>query len=202
MCEKRPDGVVTTTGAADLDHLAEAGRLVGMEGCHGNGDKSDNRPENLRWATHVENEQDKDLHGTRYQRNRKRCPYGHPLEAPNLTSSGTARGHRVCWACSKAHDYGRYCKAYGKPFDFQAEADEYYRRIMAGDTGTRHKSCPRGHLLDHPNLCRGLAAKGKKGCLACKRAQNNAQDAKRAGRDFDFQTVADRHYERIMAAAA
>ena len=36
----------------------------GMEACHGNGVRTDNRLINLRWATHSENEADKRLHGT------------------------------------------------------------------------------------------------------------------------------------------
>lgn len=40
-------------------------RPEGMEVAHGNGDVNDNRPANLRWATHVENEADKVIHGTR-----------------------------------------------------------------------------------------------------------------------------------------
>jgi hypothetical protein len=37
---------------------------------HGNGDHSDNRPDNLRWATFVENEADKANHGTSLQGDR------------------------------------------------------------------------------------------------------------------------------------
>lgn len=36
----------------------------GMEACHNNGDASDNRPENLRWDTHHNNNQDRLKHGT------------------------------------------------------------------------------------------------------------------------------------------
>lgn len=35
----------------------------GMEACHNNGDASDNRPENLRWDTHLENNRDRKRHG-------------------------------------------------------------------------------------------------------------------------------------------
>jgi hypothetical protein len=35
----------------------------GMECCHNNGNASDNRPENLRWDTHHQNNQDRKLHG-------------------------------------------------------------------------------------------------------------------------------------------
>ena len=38
-------------------------RPEGMEACHGNGNASDNRLENLRWDTHFENNQDRKRHG-------------------------------------------------------------------------------------------------------------------------------------------
>jgi len=39
-------------------------RPLGMEGCHNDGNKNNNKVSNLRWATHQENEQDKIEHGT------------------------------------------------------------------------------------------------------------------------------------------
>jgi len=36
---------------------------IGQEACHNNGDASDNRPENLRWASHKENNRDRKRHG-------------------------------------------------------------------------------------------------------------------------------------------
>jgi hypothetical protein len=39
-------------------------RPDGMEGCHNNGVRNDNRLSNLRWDTHVNNESDKEQHGT------------------------------------------------------------------------------------------------------------------------------------------
>lgn len=55
-------------------------RPLGTEACHNNGIRSDNRATNLRWATHVENEADKERHGTRTNRGEK-----HPLS--RLTES-------------------------------------------------------------------------------------------------------------------
>jgi len=37
---------------------------AGMECCHRNGDKTDDRAENLRWGTHCDNIRDKLIHGT------------------------------------------------------------------------------------------------------------------------------------------
>jgi len=45
-------------------HAFVGPRPEGMWAAHGNGDKSDNRVENLRWATHLENMQDQIKHGT------------------------------------------------------------------------------------------------------------------------------------------
>ena len=171
----------------------------GMECCHGNGNPADNHLQNLRWGTHSDNMQDMLRHGTNAKRSRIACPLGHLLAVPNLRAKVTASGHRTCLACSRANDYGRYCKIYGLPFNRRAEADEYYRRIMAGDPGNRHKTCKRGHLLDPPNIPKAAADRGKIACLACRRTGNNRHDARKAGRPFDFQAVSDLHYKRIMA---
>lgn len=168
-----------------------------MECCHGNGDGFDNRLVNLRWDTHAANMEEQRRH--RAERGAT-CPQGHLLAEPNLTKPN-GRGYRDCLACHRARNYCQYRKRTDRPFDFRAEADEYYRRIMAGDTGNRVKTCMRGHRLEHPNLAVAQAAKGRRSCLACNRARNNRHDARRAGQPFDLQAVSDQHYERIMAGA-
>lgn len=45
----------------------------GMNGAHNNGRPDDNRLENLRWATHLDNCHDKELHGTDQRGERHGC---------------------------------------------------------------------------------------------------------------------------------
>lgn len=63
---------------------------------------------------------------------------------------------------------------------------------------TRKTRCPRGHALVAPNLTASCLAIGRRQCLACNRAHSNAKYARRRGRPFDFQSVADAHYAQIM----
>lgn len=62
--------------------------------------------------------------------------------------------------------------------------------------------CPYGHALAAPNLTAWFAAKGRRNCLACSRARAARQRAERVGATFDFQAVADRYFEQVMAAVA
>jgi hypothetical protein len=54
-------------------------RPDGQEACHGDGNPLNNRLENLRWDTHLANEADKTIHGTR--------PVGERAGASVLTTS-------------------------------------------------------------------------------------------------------------------
>lgn len=56
----------------------------GMEGAHGNGRHTDNRPENLRWATHRENVADAVKHGT----------HGRPIGSCNHVRAGRPPANR------------------------------------------------------------------------------------------------------------
>jgi hypothetical protein len=70
----------------------------GMEGCHNNGDPSDNRLANLRWDTRSNNALDAVAHGTHTQRRKTHCPQGHAYTAENIAPSSWPGG-RVCKAC-------------------------------------------------------------------------------------------------------
>lgn len=58
--------------------------------------------------------------------------------------------------------------------------------------------CPRGHRLEHPNLCAHQVKRGKKQCLSCAR-ENSA--AYRKGRPFDKE-LADNRYKKLMTGGS
>ena len=107
-----------------------------MEGCHNNGDRADNRLENLRWDTPKANNSDKEEHGTVYQHDKTHCPNGHRLELPNLTGwalrgSAKKKPYRRCLSCDRART-----RIYDNPelkCHFQEVADSYYRDLMEVD---------------------------------------------------------------------
>lgn len=101
----------------------------GMECCHGPGGPSDNRLENLRWDTRVENARDQVRHGTNFRINTTHCPLSHRLSFPNLIE---ADGHRKCWSCARADARVADAKKRGLPMpDRQAIADRLYVVTMA-----------------------------------------------------------------------
>lgn len=107
-------------------------RPRGKEGCHNDGNPTNNRATNLRWDTRSANHLDKQRHGTDAHRNRVACPREHLLKAPNLKSSAWKHGHRECLACSRARSMEHYyLRTYGgvRAYDFAAAADCYYAEI-------------------------------------------------------------------------
>lgn len=73
----------------------------GQEIRHLNGDRMDNRLDNLCYGTRAENVQDAVRHGTQWKVALTHCPHGHPYDD---TNTGYARGHkdnfkRVCLTC-------------------------------------------------------------------------------------------------------
>lgn len=74
-------------------------RPEGMETRHLDGDKTNNRADNLTYGTRAENMQDAVEHGTHFslrQVTKTHCPKGHPL----VSDYRNRRGSRVCRPCA------------------------------------------------------------------------------------------------------
>ena len=111
--------------ASDLGGVRSVDRIV--ECCHGNGNKQDNRPGNLRYDTSSNNKRDQVRHGTHNRTSRTHCPRNHGLVRPNLSESVLRRrGVRSCWSCEKADSY---CRNRGIMDQFEAIADKYYATL-------------------------------------------------------------------------
>lgn len=66
---------------------------------HGDGDRVNNRVENLRWASSKDNAQDTIRHGRNAKLNRVECPKGHPYTPENIYILGS--GARLCKTCTR-----------------------------------------------------------------------------------------------------
>lgn len=71
----------------------------GMECCHNDGDRTNNRVDNLRWDTRYGNCQDIRAAGTHWQTRKTHCPRGHAYDAECKTGT---RVMRVCKTCKNA----------------------------------------------------------------------------------------------------
>jgi hypothetical protein len=69
---------------------------AGHEACHGNGDRTDNRLENLRWDVRTENMRDVVRHGHNVNSQKQACPQGHPYDTENTYARGSGRGCKEC----------------------------------------------------------------------------------------------------------
>ena len=74
-------------------------RPPGMEVCHRNDNKADNRAENLYYGTHSQNGQDRVRNGLHDQAAKTRCKNGHDFTPENTYLRPT--GGRACRACAR-----------------------------------------------------------------------------------------------------
>ena len=81
----------------------------GMEACHNNGDRTDNRLVNLRWDTKSANAFDRVRHGTHNHASKTHCKHGHEFTADNIYGTG----RRQCKACAKKRASDRYYSTKG-----------------------------------------------------------------------------------------
>lgn len=100
----------------------------GMQVCHDDGDKTNNRLDNLRYGSQSDNEYDKQKHGTDHQVNKTHCRRGHLLAIPNLHGASLQKGGRSCLACSRTHSYVYRHKE--EKERFKEISDAYYEQIM------------------------------------------------------------------------
>lgn len=83
-------------------------RPHGMFGCHNDGDKDNNRLENLRWDTASNNSYDTVRHGRHHQTKKTECLNGHDITNPeNTYPNAIGRRCKICnWARAKAFRMG------------------------------------------------------------------------------------------------
>lgn len=67
---------------------------------HNDGNRTNNRVENLRWGTPKENMLDREIHGRNPESSKTSCVNGHPLDDINTYRNPTT-GHRSCRICRK-----------------------------------------------------------------------------------------------------
>lgn len=124
------------TGKGYLVHRLVMAAFVGscpdgMEVCHNNGDPADNRLTNLRYDTRAANIQDCIDHGRNVNKEKRNCPRGHPLVAPNLVASSLRHGRRDCHSCHKAIMVIAYRKSKGYEIpDLKEMADAKFAELM------------------------------------------------------------------------
>jgi len=70
---------------------------LGLVGCHNDGDRMNNRLDNLRWDTLAANSQDAVLHGTNRNASKDSCKRGHLFTSENTY---VWLGKRNCRACN------------------------------------------------------------------------------------------------------
>lgn len=83
---------------------------------HGDGNRRNNLPENLRWGDVVDNVADSILHGTiaRFNATKTHCPQGHEYTEEN-TYINPGRGSRACRICKTKHGRESWRRVHGKP---------------------------------------------------------------------------------------
>lgn len=96
-------------------------RPEGLDVCHNDGDKLNNRACNLRYGTRSENIMDAAKHGTHYLGSKRVCKRGHQLGVHTERSQG-------CRACARASSTVRYQAHLADRID--EVADVHYRNIL------------------------------------------------------------------------
>ncbi|WP_354002522.1 NUMOD4 motif-containing HNH endonuclease [Agromyces larvae] len=97
----------------------------GMEGCHNDGDPTNNRVGNLRWDTSSANSRDMVRHG-RNNVSKSACPRGHAYAGTNLLVIPSRPEARYCRACNRERSRAW---SEGRPFS-AANSDAIYASLV------------------------------------------------------------------------
>ena len=104
------------------------------EGCvdvrHLDGNRKNNKVENLKWGTHAENMRDMSRHGRCQGQDRTHCPRGHELAEWNNVAREARRGHRACLACARANAHLHYRGVQHDKVAMKKVSDSYYAKIL------------------------------------------------------------------------
>lgn len=99
-----------------VHHLVAAAfmgqRPDGMDVCHNNGDRTDNRIENLRYDTRSANLKDAVRHGTNKNTAKTHCPRDHEYTPENTYLN--VKGRRECRTCTRARGLAAYYRTKGR----------------------------------------------------------------------------------------
>lgn len=102
----------------------------GMECLHGDGNKTNNHADNLRWGTSSENNLDTVRHGRHVNARKTHCPADHELTPENTSNWAKRAGVRKCLACERANSYVQRHPELRS--SFQEIADRYHQAIIKG----------------------------------------------------------------------
>lgn len=116
----------------------------GMETCHNNGVRDDNRLENLRWDTKSANVADTISHGMHNHDSKTHCVRGHEFSEENTRYNEV--GHRWCRQCAREKKY------------YRDESD-----LFSGE-------CIHGHPFTRENT--RIKKNGQRACRECQRIRD------------------------------
>lgn len=80
-------------------------RPAGVDGCHWDDVKNNNRLENLRWDTKSANMRDRVRNGIHHETRKAECKYGHEFTPDNTRIN--SRGARCCMECRRRNNQRR-----------------------------------------------------------------------------------------------
>lgn len=150
----------------------------GMEACHNNGDRFDNRLSNLRWDTRSANNLDKNAHGTNHQANKTHCVRGHEFSVENTIY--TTAGNRQCRICQRSSSRKSAQRKSATPEGRAAAAayQQEWRRRTGRITGLHNYGsrthCGQGHEFTPDNtLTRSDGGRRCKTCDAARTREKN-----------------------------